>query len=169
MDSEQLKALTTNDPYLKKYSCLIIAENELPGTLQPNTGYFVLLPGMRKGIGHWILIESFAPSPSGFSYWDPLGSTPSTFIHEKLLTAGLLYESRIFINSYVWQSPGTVICGPICVYIALLRSRNFSPGIILKEKNSGNARTDSIIIVDIVNSLLPKKFSKVPRFSLDFV
>ena len=169
MDSEQLKALTTKDPYLKKYSCLIIAENELPRTLQPNTGYFVLLPGKRKNVGHWILIESFGPLSSCFNYWDPLGTTPPTIIHEKLLTAGLLYESSVFINSYVWQPPGTVVCGPICMYIALLRSRNCSPGIILQQKNSGNARTDIIIIVDIVNSLLPKKFPKVPRFSLDFV
>ena len=59
MDSDQLKSLMGKDPYLKQYKCTIIAENELPEILHPNEGYFVLLPGIRKGVGHWVLIESF--------------------------------------------------------------------------------------------------------------
>ena len=169
MDSDQLKSLMGKDPYLKQYKCTILEEKELPEILSPNEGYFVLLPGIRKNVGHWILLESFDVAAHGFSYWDPLGQNPSTTTHEKLLKSSLVYQAPLFINAYIWQLSGTVICGAICIYLGLLRSRGFSPQIILTQKTSGDARTDAMIIVDIINSLLGSRFPKVPRFSLDFL
>ena len=185
MDSAQIKAICQDDTFLKKINSQIIFEKEVPDIIEENCIYFVHIPSgqtTQRGndtsyfLGHWILIETLPvlkrhlPSEEKvISYLDPYGAPPSSPTFKKIKKTASLKKLAICINSLPAQLPSTTICGGVCTYYSLLRSRGFSPTEIIKCKLSKNQRLNAQVIPDIVNSLMPRGMRKIERFSIDFL
>ena len=117
MDSKQLNYLVSHDFYLKKYSCSIISDFEIPLTLPLNEFFFILTSIRKKRglkdqnfeyIGHWILIDTLVvknkKNPNQITYFDPYGSSIQSLkikrclkrtIHQLFLTLETSIRSSI--------------------------------------------------------------------------
>ena len=184
MDTLQIKSIIKSDKYLKKIPSSVIFEKELPSIIPRNHFYFVLTPnGKTKDhenstviLGHWILIERLdlfkrngQVKYGSVNYFDPYGTGPDSLTYQKIAGTALIHNLDVFINKRRTQLPGSVIFGSLIIYVSLLRARGYSYPNILAHKLSKSLRINAQTIVDIVNSLLPKKQKKVKRFSLDFL
>ena len=182
MDSNQLRYLVAHDSYLKKYSCSIITDIEIPFILPQNELFFILTSIRKKKngsegkgvvIGHWVLIDSLNKSKSNkkqITYFDPYGSNVTSVKVRNCLKRSLLYhKATLNINRKNYQHKYSTICGPIVAYIALLRARGFTLHVIQKKKLSKNLLFIVKVVPDLISFFLPKQNRMLKRFSLDFL
>ena len=182
MDSTQIHALISGDPYLKKLQCYILFEDELPNFIEPGSVYFVLISNGRtkvtdKGtydLGHWILIEFLkdknfkGPNAHQLSFFDPYGNRPSKDTLKKLKGSAKFMQCHLYVNTTCIQTVSS-LCGIYSTYIGLLRARGFSYKTILKGKLSKRSRVNIRVLPELIGSLLPRRNRTIERFSLDFV
>lgn len=183
MDSKQLNYLVSHDFYLKKYSCSIISDFEIPLTLPLNEFFFILTSIRKKRglkdqnfeyIGHWILIDTLEAknkkNPNQITYFDPYGSSIQSLKIKRCLKRTIQrYSAILHINSQNYQHKHSTICGGIVAYVSLLRSRGFSLKVIQEKKLSKNLFFNVRFIPEFISYFLSPKNNKIKRFSLDFL
>ena len=183
MDGRQIEFISNNDPYISKYDPKVILDTELVA-FEPEKIYFILLTGHsgkkvvnRKRLkiiyGHWVLVETLTKNDGKchkiISLYDPLAQQFPKSILKIVLTYCETYNSKMYINPSIAQLPYSSICGPICLFVAMLISR---PGNsyknIKKVKLNHNLRFIAKYVPSLISHFLPKGQKKMTRFSLDF-
>ena len=182
MQEDQIASILKEDKFFKKFKWSIVFEDQIPEIIPSNVLYIFLIPngqlktgndGNQTSLGHWCLLDSLKSTKKlrtpVISYYDPYGAPPSSSTYQKIAGTALINDWKIFINKVNSQLSSTSICGPIVSYVGLLRARGFTYSEINRLKLSKSQRINAITIVDIINSLLPRKAEKVLRFSMDFL
>ena len=176
MDSKQIRYICKNDSVLRKFNINIILDSELVG-IAPNSIYFLLVKPKaqrkKKGgplffRGHWCLLESLDKEEVHF--FDPSGMPPnSCYISKAAKMYCKQYNAKFYVNKIVYQLLGTSICGLICVFVALCRSRGMNYKKIKTEKLNHSLKFITQVLPDFFYYFLPKNNRIVPRFSYDFL
>ena len=192
MDSKQFLYICKNDAILHSKKVSIILQSELK-KIEPNRVYIILLKVGNKDkykkkeegkkryiLGHWSILDTLGDHPPGtahspqgnrpaLNYFDPSGFPPAFDIYKIMLDYTLRYGAKMRCSTGVFQLIGTSICGYLCAYVLLLRSRHVPMATIEKDKLNHNLRFLAREVPNFIKYFLPPGNRKIERFSYDFL
>lgn len=119
MDSLEIHAILSKDPYCKRYFIGVFPADKLPNSLPLNCAFVVNADKSTSSGSHWF---SLFKKGRNCYIFDSFGRLP-----QFLFDYCRRHDLRITYNSLPHQTSNEITCGGYCVYVlcALARGKNF--------------------------------------------